>query len=55
MHQKQNNKTNQLNSQGDSIDEKPPILGSWKNIYLVVLLNLTAIIILLYFFSEAFR
>jgi hypothetical protein len=48
-------KTNQLNSEDGSIDEKPPILGSWKNIYLVVLLNLTAVIIFLYFFSEAFQ
>ena len=55
MHQTQNDKTNQLNSQDGSTDEKPPIFGSWRNLYLVVLLNLTAIIILLYFFSEAFR
>ena len=45
----------QLNSGNGINDEKPPILGSWKNIYLVVLLNLTAIIILFYFFSEAFQ
>jgi len=50
-----NGKTNQLNSGNGTNDEKPPILGSWRNIYLVVLLNLAAIIILLYFFSEAFR
>jgi len=36
-------------------EEKPPILGSWKTLYLVVLLNLTALIILFYFFSEAFQ
>jgi hypothetical protein len=44
-----------LNSDNDVVEEKPPILGSWKKIYLVVLLNLAALIILLYFFSEAFK
>ncbi|MGD1044447.1 MAG: hypothetical protein ABR936_03845 [Bacteroidota bacterium] len=44
-----------LNSDNDVIEEKPPILGSWKKIYLVVLLNLIALIILFYFFSEAFK
>ncbi len=44
------------NSNSESIDEeKPPILGSWKTLYLVVLLNLTALIILFYFFSGAFQ
>jgi hypothetical protein len=44
------------NSNSESIDEeKPPILGSWKTLYLVVLLNLTALIILFYFFSVAFQ
>ena len=44
-----------LNSDDAVTDEKPPILGSWKKIYLVVLLNLIALIILFYFFSEAFK
>jgi hypothetical protein len=44
-----------LNSDNDIIEEKPPILGSWNKIYLVVLLNLTVLIILFYFFSEAFK
>jgi hypothetical protein len=55
MHQKQNKKPDQLNSVDGNTNEKPPILGSWRNIYLVVLLSLTAIIIFLYFFSEAFQ
>ena len=55
MINQQNEKTNQLNAGNSTNDEKPPILGSWRNIYLFVLLNLAAIIILLYFFSEAFR
>jgi hypothetical protein len=55
MHKRQNEKTDQLNSEDGNTNEKPPILGSWENIYFVVLLNLTAIIILLYFFSEAFQ
>jgi hypothetical protein len=44
-----------LKSDNDMIEEKPPILGSWKKIYLIVLLNLTVLIILFYFFSEAFK
>ncbi|RPI02795.1 MAG: hypothetical protein EHM64_13360 [Ignavibacteriae bacterium] len=36
-------------------EEKPPFLGSWKNIYLAVLVNLTVLIILFYFISEAFQ
>jgi hypothetical protein len=44
-----------LNSDKVIIDEKPPILGSWKKIYLVVLLNLLVLIILFYSFSEAFK
>jgi hypothetical protein len=44
-----------LNSNNDNIEEMPPILGSWKKIYLVVLLNLFGLIILFYSFSEAFK
>ena len=44
-----------VNSNGFIDEEKPPILGSWKTLYLIVLLNLTALIILFYFFSEAFQ
>jgi hypothetical protein len=36
-------------------EEKPPILGSWKRIYFVVLLNVIVLIILFYFFSEAYK
>jgi hypothetical protein len=50
-----NQKVEHLNSDSTIDEEKPPILGSWKTIYLVVLLNLTALIILFYFFSEAFQ
>jgi hypothetical protein len=45
----------QLNSNTVINEEKPPILGSWKKIYCVVLLNVTLLIILSYFFSEAFK
>jgi hypothetical protein len=50
-----NQKVEHLNSDSTIDGEKPPILGSWKTIYLVVLLNLAALIILFYFFSEAFQ
>jgi hypothetical protein len=55
MHKGRNKITDQLNSEDNNTNEKPPILGSWNNIYLVVLLNLTAIIIFLYLFSEVFK
>jgi len=55
MHQEQNKKTDQLNSENGDTNGKPPFLGSWKNIYLVILLSLTVTIIFLYFFSEAFQ
>ena len=45
----------QLNSENDMVEEKAPILGSWKKIYFAVLLNLTLLIILFYFFSEAYK
>jgi hypothetical protein len=44
-----------LNSDEVIIEEKPPILGSWKKIYLVVLINLLVLIILFYSFSESFK
>ncbi|MCX6120011.1 MAG: hypothetical protein NTX44_00125 [Ignavibacteriales bacterium] len=43
------------NADNDIIKEKPPILGSWEKIYLVVLLNLFVLIFLFYSFSEAFK
>lgn len=44
-----------LNSDDAISEEKPPILGSWKKIYFAILLNLAVLIILCYFFSEAFK
>jgi len=45
----------QLNSDNAVNEEKPPILGSWKKIYFAVILNVIVLIILFYFFSEAFK
>jgi hypothetical protein len=44
-----------MNSDNIFNEEIPPILGSWKNIYLMVLLHLFVLIILFYSFSEAFQ
>jgi hypothetical protein len=33
------------------MQDKPPILGSWRNIYLVVLLNLLAMILFLFYLT----
>jgi len=45
----------QLNPDNTINEEKLPILGSWKKIYFVVLLNVIVLIILFYFFSKAFK
>jgi hypothetical protein len=39
----------------DVPDEAPPFLGTWKRVYLAVLIYLVAIITLFYFFTRAFR
>ena len=36
-------------------EEQPPILGSWRNVYLLVVGVLIAVIIGLYFFTETFK
>jgi hypothetical protein len=36
-------------------EEGPPVLGSWRNLYAVVLAALAALILLLAAFSSAFR
>ncbi len=36
------------------MDEKPPVLGSWRNIYALVLAVLALDIFLLYLFTRAF-
>ena len=51
----QNKMTEQLNSETVINEEKPPVLGSWKNIYFAVIINAALLIILFYFFSEAFK
>jgi hypothetical protein len=35
-------------------EERPPILGTWRRLYLAVLAWLGALIVLFYLFSEAF-
>jgi hypothetical protein len=36
-------------------EEPPPVGGSWRNLYTVVLLNLAALAALFYLFTRAFR
>jgi hypothetical protein len=36
------------------VDEKPPILSSWKQIYSIVLINLIVLILLFYIFTKSF-
>lgn len=37
------------------LDETPPLLGSWRNIYLVVLGNLAALILIFWLVTRAYR
>jgi len=36
-------------------ESPPPFLGSWKNIYSLVLLNLAILILLFYLFTKVFE
>ncbi len=36
------------------IEEKPPVLSSWKQVYAVVFINLVLLIILFYLFAKFF-
>jgi hypothetical protein len=36
-------------------EEPPPFGGRWENLYLAVLLNLAALVVLFYLFTRVFR
>ena len=36
-------------------DERPPILGSWRNLYAAVLLTLAAEVAIFYYFTRSFE
>ena len=36
-------------------EEPPPVGGSWKNLYALVLANLAALVVLFYLFTRYFR
>lgn len=36
------------------IEEKPPVLSSWNQLYAIVLINLVVLIVLFYIFTKAF-
>ena len=40
---------------GHAGDEPPPILGHWRRLYLLVLLNLMVLIVLFYVFTKSFE
>jgi hypothetical protein len=37
------------------IEEKPPVLKSWRQLYTVVFINLVVLIVLFYIFTVHFR
>ncbi len=36
------------------LDDRPPLLGSWRNIYLVVLANLGLLVVLFYVLTRLY-
>jgi hypothetical protein len=38
----------------DIMDDRPPFLGSWNKIYLLVFGELVFLVVLFYFFTKAF-
>jgi hypothetical protein len=36
-------------------EEPPPVGGTWKTLYAVVLLNLAVLVVVFYLFTRAFR
>jgi hypothetical protein len=38
-----------------NIEEPPPIFGSWRKLYSIVVLNVFVLITLFYLFSQAFK
>ncbi len=36
-------------------DEKPPFLGTWRNVYVAILVYLAVIILAAYLFTRAYR
>ena len=41
-------------SKQEDLDEQPPILGSWNNLYVLVLVAHAIIIVLFYLFTRAY-
>ena len=37
------------------MDDKPPILGTWRRLYAAVLINLAVLVALFYAFTRAFE
>jgi len=45
----------QTETEGDVHDDRPPILGSWKRIYALVLTSQALLILLFYWFTVSYR
>jgi hypothetical protein len=48
-----------MNNESDVIKHKeespPPFLGTWKNVYSLVLINLAVLVLLFYLFAKVFE
>ncbi|HSL90003.1 MAG TPA: hypothetical protein VK870_11930 [Ignavibacteriaceae bacterium] len=47
--------TDKNNPTQNNEDEKPPLFKSWKKLYIFVLVQLAALILLFYIFTKAFE
>ena len=47
--------TDKSNPTQNNEDEKPPLFKSWKKLYIFVLVQLAALILLFYMFTKAFE
>ena len=47
--------TEELNSNKEKEKSPPPFLGRWRNIYVLVLLNLAVLVLLFYLFTKVFE
>jgi hypothetical protein len=45
----------QIEQRSSDEEERPPVLKTWKNVYLLVFLNLVVLIIIFYIFTKVFE
>ena len=49
------NQNVEINRSADSAEDPPPVFGSWRRLYFLVLLNLVVLVSLFFIFSRSFK